>query len=131
MGPARGHKAGGLPGKADRRRAPAVAAPVLLCIVYAILLLCWGGANPPFTAPDEWSHYLRALGLSGGHLIGEPYTYPVPAPGTALQQRSYAWINQAARLVVIPAGLYAPNLDCNAGRPAMTAACLDDIAPVA
>src|SRR4051794_26070629 len=119
-----------MPWQAGKRRAPGIAAPVLLCAAYAIPLLCGGGATPPFAAPDEVSHYLRALGLSGGRLIGEPYAYPVPAGSTMHEQRVYAWLNQAVRMVRIPAGLYAPNLNCNGGRPTMPAACFDTIVPL-
>jgi hypothetical protein len=66
---AQGQRADSAPGRARTRCAPAIVAPVLLCVAYGILLLCWGGANPPFAAPDELSRYLRALGLSGGHLL--------------------------------------------------------------
>ncbi len=110
-----------------RRRRPHPAA--LLCAAYAILLLCWGGANPPFTAPDEWSHYLRALGVGSGAPIGPATAYPLPADASERTRRQYDWINQAARLVPVPPGLLAANLDCNAGKVAQSAACLSALAP--
>src|ERR1700682_3839056 len=38
---------------------------------YGLLLLAWLLSIPPFSAPDEWAHYLRVLGLAQGTWIGE------------------------------------------------------------
>jgi len=46
----------------------------------ALLLAAWVVGTQPFGAPDEASHYLRALTLSQGHLLGRKVPYPnVPA----------------------------------------------------
>lgn len=74
-------------------------APLLLAGGYALLLLSWAVANPPFAAPDEPAHYLRALAVGGGEFEGRS-------------------------MVTVPAGLWAVNLPCNQLRPAVSAACL-------
>jgi len=99
-------------GDTGGRRTWAFVVPV--CLAYAILLLCWGGANPPFASPDEWSHYIRALGLGGGELIGPRFNFAVPSEDQRLE---YNWMNQAARTVWVPGRLYAADIGSNAADP--------------
>ncbi len=81
------------------------AAPLVLATGYALLLLSWAVANPPFAAPDEPAHYLRAIAVGGGSLAGTP-------------------------LVDVPSGLWAEEkLACNAFLKRASAACLDRIEP--
>ena len=87
-----------------------VAWPATLCLAYGIMLLCWGGANPPFASPDEWAHYIRALGAGDGDLIGPRCPFPGPAG-----DRRYVWMTQAARSFWVPDRLFATNLNANAG----------------
>ncbi len=108
---------------ADRWRRR-ITLPVILSLAYALLLAGWVGGDPPFAAPDEWSHYLRTLGVADGHLIGTPYAYPLAPTVSEHDRRTYAWINDAARLVRVPPGLFVAGFDCNAGRPGQSAACL-------
>ena len=39
---------------------------------YALLILAWVFSTPPFSGPDEWAHYLRAVGVSEGQVLGAP-----------------------------------------------------------
>jgi len=79
------------------------APPLVLATGYALLLLSWAVANPPFAAPDEPAHYLRAIAVGGGSLAGEP-------------------------MIDVPSGLWAAeDLACNAFLPESSAACLDRI----
>jgi len=98
--------------------------PIVFGLAYALLFAGWVGGDPPFAAPDEWSHYLRTLGVADGHLIGAPFTYELGPTASDHDRRTYAWINDAARLVRVPPGLFIPGFDCNAGRPDRSAACL-------
>ena len=98
--------------------------PIALSLAYALLLAGWVGGDPPFAAPDEWSHYLRTLGVADGQLIGAPYAYPLAPTASEHDRRTYAWVNDAARLVRVPPGLFVAGFDCNAGRPGESAACL-------
>jgi hypothetical protein len=109
-----------------RRLAPL---PIVFGLAYALLFAAWVGGDPPFAAPDEWSHYLRTLGVADGHLIGAPYTYQLGPDASEQDRRTYAWINDAARLVRVPPGLFVPGFDCNAGKPAQSAACLYTLTP--
>lgn len=104
--------------------------PVIFGLAYALMLGAWGGGDPPFAAPDEWSHYLRTLGVADGHLIGAPFTYELGPTASAHDRRTYAWINDAARLVRVPPGLFIPGFDCNAGRTERSAACLTKLVPL-
>ncbi len=80
------------------------APPLVLATGYALLLLSWAVANPPFAAPDEPAHYLRAIAVGGGSFAGTPQ-------------------------VDVPSGLWAEDLACNAFLPRTSAACLDRIEP--
>ena len=58
----RRHSSGGSSGKSAR----------LVVGGYALLLAAWVLGSAPFSSPDEWSHYLRALGIAQGQLVGAP-----------------------------------------------------------
>ena len=75
--------------------------------------------NPPFAAPDEANHYLRAIGLSEGRLVGERSGYE-DAGLTPSRPRSPA---RPPREVKVPAGLAPDAFGCNADRPTESAAC--------
>ncbi|MEO7803578.1 MAG: DUF2142 domain-containing protein [Actinomycetota bacterium] len=88
---------------------------------YALLLVAWTFGNPPFASPDEVAHYLRALDVGEGEIIGEPAQYPA----TGLTQLQQDWVNQASRQVEVPAGLYPLGFGCNAGISGTSAACMN------
>jgi hypothetical protein len=106
-----------MPGSAVSRREP-----LLLIAAYVLLAIAWVGGNPPFAAPDEASHYVRAIGLAGGDLVGEPVPF---YPPDALTPEQLAIVRQQARIVEVPAGLSPTGWSCFVGRPDEPAACLD------
>ncbi|MFZ0090520.1 MAG: DUF2142 domain-containing protein [Solirubrobacteraceae bacterium] len=100
------------------RRTP-VAAMTALGVSFTLLIAAWVVATPPFTAPDEASHYLRALSIANGHLVGPKVAYrPVP-PGTSPAQ--LAWADKGTRAVRVPAPLSPPDVTCMNGRPDVAA----------
>jgi hypothetical protein len=100
-------------------------APWLVGIAYAVLALAWAITNPPFHAPDEWAHYLRAVGVANGQLVGAPARYRDPA-STPQQQVFDA---QLARAVTVPPGLSPNGFECAVRHPRDSAACQDRIVP--
>jgi hypothetical protein len=96
-----------------------VRAPLLLLAGYALLLAAWVVANPPFAAPDEANHYLRAIGISQGELVGERSGYE----DAGLNAKQSAFSRQTATQVAVPPGLAPDNYGCNADRPTESAAC--------
>ncbi|HSH61929.1 MAG TPA: DUF2142 domain-containing protein [Acidimicrobiales bacterium] len=102
------------------RRRWAVAPPALLALFYALLSLAWILGNPAGAAPDEPSHYLRAVALAGGEVTGKRVSTPQPAPGTSQRE---AWLRRTTRYVDVPAGLSPLGLDCNAFMPHVSAEC--------
>ena len=46
------------------------APPVLAAVAYSVLAISWAVTNPPFAAPDEPAHYLRALAVGDLSLAG-------------------------------------------------------------
>jgi hypothetical protein len=41
-------------------------APLLVFFSYAMLVVAWIFGSPPYAAPDEWHHYLRAVSIGHG-----------------------------------------------------------------
>jgi hypothetical protein len=77
-------------------------------IAAALLVVAWIAATLPFTAPDEGWHYLRALTITNGQILGSKvhYTYePLPAD-------QLAWTNEHTRSVLVPSRLAPPNVLC-------------------
>lgn len=111
------------------------------------LLVAWLMTTPPWGAPDEDSHYLRALTLTNGALVGPkvPYHLPglritrtsssyvgdwgtiTPAPKAVLQEQ--AWANHDTRAVHVPAKLSPPGDTCLDGRPDITIAGCSEATP--
>ena len=101
----------------------------LLAAGYVLLGATWLFSTPPFRAPDEPAHYLRALTISQGRLLGP--REPVDASGRltlrgggwrAAQQR---WIDHDRRGVVVPAALSPPGVLCRDGRADVTGSCTE------
>src|SRR3954447_20434602 len=102
------------------RRVPAVLRPPVLLVAALVLAgLAWTFGNPPGAAPDELTHYLKALGVAGGQLAGDP---PDPAwvppyvetggaaaahggPADGAQRARLRWVRSQARTFSIPATL--------------------------
>jgi hypothetical protein len=97
----------------------------LLGLGLALLLGAWLMATQPFNAPDEASHYLRALTIANGHVIGPKIPY---APAPPLTRAQFAWINRDTRGVVVPARLSPPNVKCVDGKRDVSGSCMEAIA---
>ncbi|MBD0330082.1 MAG: DUF2142 domain-containing protein [Thermoleophilia bacterium] len=93
------------PGAIVLPRIPAPAA--LLLAGWTLLLAAWTFGNPPFLAPDEGAHYLRAVAVGEGKL-GADLEPTVPA------RLWGAWRH--------PAGS-----TCNAGQSDVPATCVEDV----
>jgi hypothetical protein len=105
----------------------------LVAASYALLIPAWVAGNPPNAAPDEIWHYLRAVGIGHGQLLGRPagldgakaIVGPERPPYTADNYgRALAWVAQNTRKVRIPEGLAPGWLPCEGRDPRVSAACL-------
>lgn len=103
-----------------RGAAPAVA---LVC-AYLLLLVAWVIASPPFSALDEGAHYLRALGLGQGQLVGERTTFDRSGD---LLPAQYDWLDGHTRIVTVPAGRAAYGTECDGIQRFESAACLYEV----
>ncbi|CAA9498302.1 MAG: hypothetical protein AVDCRST_MAG30-1758, partial [uncultured Solirubrobacteraceae bacterium] len=95
---------------------------------WALLLAAWIVGNPPFAAPDEASHHVRALAIAEGDWTGTPASVPTAsglAPDVAARQA--AWVSQSTRSVAFSGPL--PPADCYLRDPRASAACLDRAPP--
>jgi Predicted membrane protein (DUF2142) len=93
--------------------------PALAGLGLALLMAAWVATTRPFDAPDENAHYLRALSITNGKLLGPRAPYSNPK-ATSTER---AWQSQDARGVLVPArmappsfGYAAPEL-CVDGKP--------------
>ena len=85
----------------------------LITVSLALLTIAWSMASRPFAAPDEASHYLRALSIANGSVLGRKVPYFVPG----LTPAQTAWANQGTRAVTVPPRMSPPNVGCIGGRP--------------
>lgn len=92
-------------------------------LAYLLLAAAWVGGSPPFSNPDEEAHYLRAVGLSSGALVGAPVD-DLHQPDLTPNQE--AIVGEQSRLVPVPAGLAPRGWSCFVARPHVSAACLDE-----
>ncbi|MDQ2761491.1 MAG: DUF2142 domain-containing protein [Actinomycetota bacterium] len=82
-------------------------------VALTLLMLAWAMTSRPFAAPDEASHYLRALSISNGKLLGRKVPYRLAGLTPATQ----AWTNHDTRAVTVPAKLSPPDVNCISGKP--------------
>jgi predicted membrane protein DUF2142 len=115
--------------------------PWLVFASYALLVAAWVVGNPPPGAADEWSHYLRAVSLGHGQLLG---TYSGREGALAivgatrppfLDEKTYqdelAILAQNTRKVRIPAGLTPGWFRCGQQTdPLVPAHCLMNALPL-
>ncbi|MHB8877572.1 MAG: DUF2142 domain-containing protein, partial [Myxococcaceae bacterium] len=102
--------------------------PLLLVAAYAILCAAWVMTTPPFSAPDEWAHFLRALGISSGEPVGAPVS---DYQDGRLSPAASGWVRQAIRTIRVPPRLAPDGYACNAFHPEQSAACADSVVPSA
>jgi hypothetical protein len=81
--------------------------------------------NAPFAAPDEVEHFIRAVGVSQGHVIGA--ADPGARVGANVAQMS--WTSQAARIVTLPSNLNPEPYTCDFGLSQPSAACQNTVDP--
>lgn len=93
----------------------------LVALGLGLLLAAWVVASPPFAAPDEASHYLRALNIANGHLLGRK----IPYSSVPLGPPERAFVNQDTRAVDVPAALSPPHVACVDGKPDVTGRCIE------
>jgi hypothetical protein len=97
-------------------------ASVALAVAISLLLGAWLMSNAPFEGPDEASHYLRALTIANGQLIG-PRVHVHPVPFLTTQQLD--WTASDSRGVVVPARMSPPNENCFDGRADLVGSCTE------
>jgi Predicted membrane protein (DUF2142) len=87
---------------------------VLLALGFTLLIGAWIAATPPFAAPDEASHYDRAVGISNGVILGPKVIY---GPDPELTPTQQIFINHDTRSVGVPARLIPSDVGCIGNKP--------------
>ena len=95
-------------------------AQIRLLIGWSLLALAWVFANPPLAAPDEQDHYVRAVGIAQGHLVGAP----APEARIGADPAEIRFDQQTQRAVVVPAKLDPTPFNCYLANPRLSAACI-------
>ncbi len=85
----------------------------LICVGLVLFGFAWTMSSPPFQAPDEASHYLRAMELDQGELLGPRVRYATPGASPA----QLAFAAHDARGVEVPAAMSPGNEVCEDGKP--------------
>ncbi|MBW3591764.1 MAG: DUF2142 domain-containing protein [Actinobacteria bacterium] len=83
----------------------------LLMLAYASMITLWAVSTPPGTPPDEYAHYLRAIGAGRGELVLDEK--PKPLVGKAAEQTHLRWQRRQSRLVETEASLSPELFKCN------------------
>ena len=136
----------GRPEPRGPRLGPRTATPWLLAAWLVLTGTAWLMAMPPGTPPDEGAHYVKALGAGGGDLYGSaPSIGPAAVRsllGLSARERANLaaiyrgrrgqqarWQNSTSRRFAVPAGLGVGPFAflCTAGRPDVSARCLDGV----
>ena len=91
-----------------------VAGPRLLAAGLVLLVAAWMAATQPFLAPDEPSHYERAMILTNGQILGPQVPY-IPSPGLNATQAEF--IDHDTRGVWVAANLMPVLGECMDGLP--------------
>lgn len=102
--------------------------PLVLIAAYALLMSSYVAGNAPFAAPDERFHYLRAMALAQGEVVGEPATFP-PEEAAPLTPEMHAWVNQSARSFPVWPEMSPMGYECQVGRSDHPATCMDAVEP--
>jgi hypothetical protein len=97
--------------------------------IYAVWLVAWVMTTPPFSGADEWAHYLRALGIREGRLIGDRVPEGHAFPGFSPAQESF--LRQTSRALDVPPGMSHKGYACNAYHPYESARCFTAVTPLA
>lgn len=101
--------------------------PLSVAIGVALLSIAWLFGNPPAAAPDEPEHYIRAVSLGRGEILGQLGATSPMAPQNHDQAVLLA---QITRSVAVPAGLAAPDTwFCTVQDHTSSAQCLGDSKP--
>lgn len=82
-----------------------------LVIGYLLIMTGWSIANPPGASPDEYAHYLRAMGAGRGELVASEQ--PPPPSGADAGNDFLVWQWRQTRVVEVPAQLSADLLNCS------------------
>jgi hypothetical protein len=97
-------------------------AAVLAAVGITLLLGAWVLSTAPFNSPDEASHYLRALSIANGTLLGPK----VPYRNAAITPAQAAWAGHDTRGVFVPARLSPPNVRClNGSHDTLAGGCIE------
>lgn len=94
--------------------------PTRLVAAYLLLIVVWIFSNPPGAAPDEGSHYLKALAAGRGELV--PRKRPPPLDPAAEPHKPLMWMHSQSRMVSLPERLSPEVFGCR-GEPARVAPC--------
>lgn len=95
--------------------------PGLLILSYVLLTVAWIFGNPPGAAPDEPSHYFRALSLAHGEVVGESPSLS----DSSLAQMDPLQVSRVT-IVTIPRRMNSLSFACNAFRPDISGECFRD-----
>ena len=93
---------------------------LIVVAAWTLLVAAWVVGNPALGAPDERDHYVRALAVASGQVVGEPA--PEAAGGKTARQLD--WTRQATRRVQARRDLLPPPDSCYVLDPGQAASCI-------
>ena len=99
--------------------------PLFVILAWGLLLASWVMGNAPFAAPDEVEHFIRAVGVSQGNVIGRAD----PGAGIGATVTQMSWTSRAARIVTLPSNLNPEPYTCDLSLSEPSAVCQKTVDP--
>jgi hypothetical protein len=92
---------------------------LLVGVAITLLMTAWVFSTFPYGGPDEGAHYLRALSIANGVLVGRQH----PFHGLYWPAYESAYVSHDNRLVTVPAALSPGTYGCLDGKLDLVGSC--------
>jgi hypothetical protein len=94
-------------------------------VAYTLMIGAWVMSTRPFAAPDEAAHYLRALTIANGTLLGPKDPNTLGSIEGPISPAGRSWQERTSRGVLVSANLSPPGARCLDGHQNRRGRCVE------